>query len=67
MPYGISNSQEDCSTWATVKQEDDGSYTTLACHDSKEEAIDQMVAISLDEGVGPLEKLTQQIKKQGAR
>ena len=51
MPYGISNKQADCSTWATVKQEDDGSYTTLACHDKKQDAIDQMVAISLSEGV----------------
>lgn len=51
MPYGISDKQADCSTWATVKQEDDGSYTTIACHDTKQEAIDQMVAISLDEDV----------------
>jgi HK97 family phage prohead protease len=63
MPYGISNSQEDCSTWATVKQEDDGSYTTLACHDSKEEAIDQMVAISLDEGVEALGEINSTNKK----
>ena len=54
MPYGISDKQSDCSTWATVKQEDDGSYTTLACHDTKQEAIDQMVAISLDEEVEAL-------------
>ena len=54
MPYGISDKQSDCSTWATVKQEDDGSYTTLTCHDTKQEAIDQMVAISIDEEMEPL-------------
>jgi HK97 family phage prohead protease len=59
MPYGISNKQADCSTWATVKQEDDGSYTTLACHDTKQEAIDQMVAISLDEEVEALGEIRQ--------
>ena len=54
MPYGISDKQPDCSTWATVKQEDDGSYTTLTCHDTKQDAIDQMVAISIDEEMEPL-------------
>ena len=54
MPYGISDKQPDCSTWATVKQEDDGSYTTLTCHDNKQDAIDQMVAISIDEEMEPL-------------
>lgn len=54
MPYGISNKQPDCSAWATVIQEDDGSYTTLACHDTKQEAIDQMVAVSIAEDLEPL-------------
>jgi HK97 family phage prohead protease len=54
MPYGISDKQSDCSAWATVMKEDDGSYTTLTCHDIKQDAIDQMVAISLDEGIDPL-------------
>ena len=54
MPYGISDKQSDCSGWATVMQEDDGSYTTLACHDIKQDAIDQMVATSLDEGIDPI-------------
>jgi hypothetical protein len=43
MPYYISDQQSDCAGWATVKQESDGSYTTLGCHDTKQAAIDQMV------------------------
>lgn len=54
MPYGISDKQSDCSGWATVKEESDGSYTTMACHDTKQGAIDQMVAISLAEDMQPL-------------
>jgi hypothetical protein len=53
MPYFISDKQADCSAWATVKQESDGSYTTLACHDTKQGAVDQMVAISLAEDMQP--------------
>jgi HK97 family phage prohead protease len=53
MPYLVSNKQSDCSGWATVKQEDDGSYTTLKCHDNKQDAIDQMVAISIAEDIEP--------------
>jgi hypothetical protein len=54
MPYGISNKQSDCSNWATVKKENDGSYTTVTCHDNKQDAIDQMVAISIAEEIEPL-------------
>jgi HK97 family phage prohead protease len=53
MPYFISNKQTDCSEWATVKQETDGSYTTLACHNTKQEAIDQMIAVSISEDMEP--------------
>jgi HK97 family phage prohead protease len=53
MPYFISDKQTDCSGWATVKQETDGSYTTLACHDNKQDAIDQMVAVSISEDMEP--------------
>ncbi|CAB4178178.1 COG3740 Phage head maturation protease [uncultured Caudovirales phage] len=53
MPYFISDQQSDCSSWATVKQETDGSYTTLACHDTKQDAIDQMVAVSISEDMEP--------------
>jgi HK97 family phage prohead protease len=53
MPYFISDKQGDCSGWATVKQETDGSYTTLSCHDNKQDAIDQMVAVSIAEDMEP--------------
>ena len=57
MPYGISDKQGDCSAWAAVKQESDGSLTTLACYDTKQEAIDRMVAQSLAEGMEPAGEL----------
>ena len=53
MPYYISDSQSDCDGWATVKEESDGSYTTIACHDTKQDAIDQMIAISISEDMEP--------------
>lgn len=49
MPYFITDSSPECSSWAVVK--DDGEV--MACHNSKKEAIDQMVAISLAEGIEP--------------
>ena len=54
MPYGISNTQSDCSGWATVKEESDGSFTTVGCHETKQDAIDQMVAVSIAEDIDPL-------------
>jgi len=53
MPYFVSDKQADCSGWATVKEESDGSYTTLACHDTKQDAIDQMIAVSIAEDMEP--------------
>jgi uncharacterized protein len=53
MPYYISDQQSDCSGWATVKQESNGSYVTLTCHDNKQDAIDQMIAVSLSEDIEP--------------
>jgi HK97 family phage prohead protease len=53
MPYYISTSQNDCDGWAAVKEESDGSYTTIGCHTNKQDAIDQMVAISISEGMEP--------------
>ena len=53
MPYGISANQSDCSNWAAVKIESDGSATTLACYNTKQDAIDRMVAQSLAEGLEP--------------
>ena len=46
MPYYITDKSADCpSSWAVVKE--DGEL--IACHDSKESAIDQAIAISLAE------------------
>jgi uncharacterized protein len=49
MPYYISDSAEGCSGWATVK--DDGEV--MGCHTTKQDAIDQMVAISVAEDMEP--------------
>lgn len=54
MPFGISDKQADCSGWATVKQEEDGTYTTIGCHETKQDAVDQMVVVSLSEDIEPL-------------
>jgi HK97 family phage prohead protease len=53
MPYFISDKQSDCEGWATVKEESDGSYTTIGCHANKQDAIDQMVAVSISEDMEP--------------
>jgi HK97 family phage prohead protease len=53
MPYYISDSQSDCQGWATIKEESDGSYSTIGCHVNKEEAIGQMVAVSISENMEP--------------
>lgn len=66
MPYGISNTRPDCSGWATVKQNSDGSYETVACHDTKQDAIDQMVAVSIAEDVEPLGEVgTREARAEG--
>ena len=54
MPYYISDKESDCAGWATVKENSDGSFETIGCHDSKQGAIDQMVAVSLAEGIEPM-------------
>jgi uncharacterized protein len=54
MPYGISNKQEDCGNWATVKEIADDIYETVFCHTSKQDAIDHMVALSMEEDIDPL-------------
>ena len=45
MPYYITDKSADCPAWAVVKE--DGEL--IACHDTKESAIDQALAISLAE------------------
>ena len=49
MPYFITDKSPDCSGWATVKEDGE----VLGCHKSKQDAIDQMIAISLGEGLEP--------------
>jgi hypothetical protein len=49
MPYFITDESADCAGWATVK--DDGEV--IGCHENKQEAIDQMIAVSLAEGIEP--------------
>lgn len=49
MPYYITDESSECSGWAVVK--DDGEV--MGCHSSKDAAIDQMVAISIAEGIEP--------------
>ena len=49
MPYFITDKSPDCSGWATVKEDGE----VLGCHNSKQDAIDQMIAISIGEGLEP--------------
>lgn len=49
MPYFITDKAEGCSGWATIKA--DGEI--VGCHQTKEAAISQMVAISLAEKIEP--------------
>lgn len=42
MPYYISDSAEGCSGWATVKEDGE----VMGCHDTKQDAIDQAIAIA---------------------
>ncbi len=53
MPYFITDQQPGCDGWATVKANPDDTLDTLACHATKQEAIDQMVAVSISEGIEP--------------
>jgi len=49
MPYFITDKSPDCSGWAVVKE--DGEQ--LGCHQTKQDAIDQMVALSIAEDIEP--------------
>ena len=49
MPYFITDQSAECDGWATIK--DDGEV--IGCHDSKDAAIAQMVAVSIAEGMEP--------------
>lgn len=49
MPYFITDKSADCPFWAVVKEDGE----VVACHDTKESARKQMVAISLSEDLEP--------------
>lgn len=49
MPYFISQSNPDCDGWAVEKEDGE----VLGCYTDKQSAIDQMVAVSIAEGMGP--------------
>lgn len=53
MPYFISDEQDDCAGWATIKIAADGVIETIGCHETMNDAVAQMIAVSLDEGVEP--------------
>jgi len=42
MPYYITDSAEGCSGWATIKEDGE----VMGCHDTKQDAIDQALAIA---------------------
>ena len=46
MPYFISDTAEGCDGWATVKEDGE----VMGCHTTKQDAIDQALAIALEEG-----------------
>lgn len=48
MPYFITDESE-CPAWAVVKEDGE----VVACHDTKQSAIDQMVALSIAEDMEP--------------
>jgi HK97 family phage prohead protease len=49
MPYFVTDQHPDCPAWATVKEGGE----LVACHGSEQDAIDQMVAISVAEDIVP--------------
>ena len=49
MPYYITDNAAGCSGWATVKEDGE----VIGCHTTKQEAIDQMVAVSIAEEIEP--------------
>ncbi len=49
MPYFITDKAESCNGWATIK----GDGEVLGCHTTKQAAINQMVALSIAEGMDP--------------
>jgi uncharacterized protein len=46
MPYYITDEAADCAGWATIKEDGE----VMGCHDTKQDAIDQALAIAQNEG-----------------
>ena len=45
----------DCAGWATIKADSpDSAPETIGCHQTKDDAIAQMVAVSLSEEIEPM-------------
>jgi len=49
MPYFITDKAQDCAGWATIKEDGE----VIGCHATKQDAVDQMVAVSLAEDMQP--------------
>jgi len=49
MPYYITKESEECAGWAVVTSD----MTVMGCHLLKQDAVDQMVAVSQSEGIEP--------------
>ena len=49
MPYYIESDNPQCNGWAAVKEDGE----VIGCHNTKQGAIDQMVAVSIAEGIRP--------------
>lgn len=47
MPYFITDKAQGCSGWATIKEDGE----VIGCHSTKQDAINQMVAVSLSEDI----------------
>jgi len=49
MPYFITDESAECAGWAVVKEDNE----VMGCHNTKTDAIDQMVALSIAEDIEP--------------
>lgn len=49
MPYFITDKADGCAGWATIKEDGE----VIGCHATKQDAIDQMVAVSIAEEMEP--------------
>jgi HK97 family phage prohead protease len=49
VPYYITDQNSDCSGWAVEKEDGE----VIGCHNSKQSAVDQMVAVSIAENIEP--------------